>query len=97
MARVAHGRVAIRHLHPQNAYGSHRVAYQVFSFDRSIFAAPTANCQPGGRTRAATRMAGLSGAHVSEGNAESWNAIRTRLHIAEWTEQPPERKDASWS
>ena len=64
-------------------------------FDMSIFAAPTANCQPGGRTRAATRMAGLSGAHVSEGNAESCNPILTRLHIAERTEQPPVRNGAS--
>ena len=54
-----------------------------------FFAARAANCQPGGRTRAATRMAGLSGAHVSEGNAESCNPILTRLHIAERTEQPP--------
>ena len=58
---------------------------------------PPANCQPGGRTRAATRMAGLSGAHVSEGNAESCNPILTRLHIAERTEQPPVRNGASWS
>ena len=56
---------------------------------------PPANCQPGGRTRAATRMAGLSGAHVSEGNAESCNPILTRLHIAERTEQPPVRNGAS--
>ena len=40
-------------------------------------------------------MAGLSGAHVSEGNAESCNPILTRLHIAERTEQPPVRNGAS--
>ena len=78
-----------------HAYQSPSVAYQGFTFDMSIFAAPTANCQPGGRTRAATRMAGLSGAHVSEGNAESCNPILTRLHIAERTEQPPVRNGAS--